>query len=168
MVKELFLEIGAEEIPAGFVPKALAEMEAMIRRELENARLSFGEVRTLGTPRRLALVVKGIPAVQPDAEITATGPSAKAAFDADGKPTKAAEGFARGQGVDVSQFTTVTTEKGEYVAVVKKETGRPVPEILVELLPRLIGARRSSAARSTGWRRPPAATSSRTWGSWTR
>ncbi|HTG81571.1 MAG TPA: glycine--tRNA ligase subunit beta, partial [Geobacteraceae bacterium] len=57
MVKELFLEIGAEEIPAGFVPKALAEMEAMIRRELENARLSFGEVRTLGTPRRLALVV---------------------------------------------------------------------------------------------------------------
>lgn len=140
MVKELFLEIGAEEIPAGFVPKALAEMEAMIRRELENARLSFGEVRTLGTPRRLALVVKGIPAVQPDAEITATGPSAKAAFDADGKPTKAAEGFARGQGVDVSQFTTVTTEKGEYVAVVKKETGRPVPEILVELLPRLIGA----------------------------
>ncbi|HEX8960065.1 MAG TPA: glycine--tRNA ligase subunit beta [Geobacteraceae bacterium] len=140
MGKELFLEIGAEEIPAGFVPKALAEMETMIRRELENARLSFGEVRTLGTPRRLVLVVKDIPAAQPDAEITATGPSIKAAFDADGKPTKAAEGFARGQGVDVSQLTTVATDKGEYVAVVKKETGRPTPDILGELLPRLIGS----------------------------
>ena len=90
-----------------------------------NARLSFGEVRTLATPRRLALVVKDIPAVQPDAEITATGPSIKAAYDADGTPTKAAEGFARGQGVDVSALRIVTTDKGEYIAVTKQETGRP-------------------------------------------
>ena len=76
--KELFLEIGTEEIPAGFLPKAMADMEAMIRKELENARLDFGEIKTLATPRRLALVVKGIPAVQPDAEITAMGPSQRA------------------------------------------------------------------------------------------
>jgi glycyl-tRNA synthetase beta chain len=86
-VKELFLEIGTEEIPAGFIPRAMAEMEAMITRELTNARLSYTTVQTMATPRRLALVVKDIPAVQPDAEITATGPSKKAAFDADGKPT---------------------------------------------------------------------------------
>ncbi|HEX9080489.1 MAG TPA: glycine--tRNA ligase subunit beta, partial [Desulfuromonadaceae bacterium] len=136
--KELFLEIGSEEIPAGFIPRAMAEMEAIITRELTNARLSFGEVKTLGTPRRLALVVKDIPAVQPDAEITATGPSKKAAFDADGKPTKAAEGFARGQGVDVSQLKVVTTEKGEYIAVTRQETGRPTHLILAEILPRLV------------------------------
>lgn len=136
--KELFLEIGTEEIPAGFIPRAMAEMEAMITRELTNARLSFGEIKTLATPRRLALVVKGIPAVQPDAEITATGPSRKAAYDTDGKPTKAAEGFARGQGVDVSALQIISTEKGEYLAVTKQETGRPVFELLAEILPGLI------------------------------
>jgi glycyl-tRNA synthetase beta chain len=136
--KELFLEIGTEEIPAGFIPRALAEMEAMISRELTNARLSFGMVQTLATPRRLALAVMDIPSVQPDAEITATGPSVKAAYDADGKPTKAAEGFAKGQGVDVSELKTVVTEKGEYLAVTKKATGRPTHELLSEILPKLI------------------------------
>jgi len=98
MSKELLLEIGAEEIPAGFVPKALASLEEMARKEFEAARLSFDQINTLGTPRRLTLVVRGLPTVQPDAEITATGPSKKAAYDSEGKPTMAAEGFARGQG----------------------------------------------------------------------
>jgi glycyl-tRNA synthetase beta chain len=139
-VKELFLEIGTEEIPAGFIPRAMAEMEAMITRELTAARLSYSTVQTMATPRRLALVVKDIPAVQPDAEITATGPSKKAAFDADGKPTKAAEGFARGQGVAVDQLQIVTTDKGEYLAVTKTETGRPTPELLSEILPAMIAS----------------------------
>ncbi|HIJ96698.1 MAG TPA: glycine--tRNA ligase subunit beta [Desulfuromonadales bacterium] len=136
--KELFLEIGCEEIPAGFIPRATAEMEARIIRELATARLTYSEIKTLATPRRLALVVKGIPAVQPDAEITATGPSVKAAYTTDGTPTKAAEGFARGQGVDVNALQTVTTEKGEYLAVTKQESGRPSHELLAEILPALI------------------------------
>jgi glycyl-tRNA synthetase beta chain len=136
--KELFLEIGSEEIPAGFIPRAMAEMEAIITRELTNARLSFDGIRTLGTPRRLALVVRGVPAVQPDAGITATGPSRKAAYDADGNPTRAAEGFARGQGVDVSDLKIVTTEKGEYISVTRQETGRPTHLILAEILPKLM------------------------------
>lgn len=136
--KELFLEIGCEEIPAGFIPRATAEMEAIITRELAVARLSFSAIRTLATPRRLVLVVKGIPAVQPDAEITATGPSIKAAYDADGKPTRAAEGFARGQGVDVAALQTITTDKGEYLFASKQEVGRPTYEILTELLPGLV------------------------------
>jgi glycyl-tRNA synthetase beta chain len=136
--KELFLEIGTEEIPAGFIPRAMAEMEAIITRELANARLTFGEVKTLATPRRLALMVKGIPSVQPDAEITATGPSKKAAYDAEGKPTKAAEGFARGQGVDVAAIQIVATEKGEYISITRTETGRPTHELLSEILPKLI------------------------------
>ncbi|MEI6208371.1 MAG: glycine--tRNA ligase subunit beta [Desulfuromonadales bacterium] len=136
--KELFLEIGSEEIPAGFIPRAMSEMEAIITRELTNARLSFGELKTLGTPRRLALLVKGIPSVQPDAEITATGPSRKAAYDADGKPTRAAEGFARGQGVDVTELKIISTDKGEYLAVTRQETGRPAHLILAEVLPKLV------------------------------
>lgn len=139
MSKELFLEIGTEEIPAGFLPKAMADMKLLVEKELAAARLTFDEVKTLATPRRLALVVAGLPAVQPDAEITAMGPSKQVAFGPDRTPTKAGEGFARGQGVDVSALQVVATEKGEYVAVVKKESGRPAPDILAEILPRLIG-----------------------------
>jgi glycyl-tRNA synthetase beta chain len=139
MAKELFLEIGTEEIPAGFLPKAMADIEALIRKELESARLEFVEIKTLATPRRMALFVGGIPAVQPDAEITAMGPAKNIAFGPDGTPSKAAEGFARGQGVDVASLTLVTTDKGEYVAATRKETGRPTHELLGEILPRLMG-----------------------------
>ena len=118
--KELFLEIGTEEIPAGFLPKAMADMEGLIRKELENARLTFGTIKTLATPRRLVLHVTAIPALQPDAETTALGPARSIAFGPDGKPGKAAEGFARGQGIDVSQLTVAVTDKGEYLAAVKK------------------------------------------------
>jgi len=138
MSKELLLEIGAEEIPAGFVPKALASLEEMARKEFEAARLSFDQIKTLGTPRRLTLVVGGLPTVQPDAEITATGPSKKAAYDSEGKPTKAAEGFARGQGVAVTALQIISTDKGDYLAVTKQETGRPTHELLAEILPRLV------------------------------
>ena len=116
MVKELFLEIGCEEIPAGFIPRALAEMEAIIRRELESARLASGSVRTLGTPRRLALVVTDIPAVQPDAEITAMGPAKRVAFDADGKPTKAGEKLAFVGPFHPELVAGVQYSKGPYFA----------------------------------------------------
>jgi glycyl-tRNA synthetase beta chain len=136
--KELFLEIGCEEIPAGFIPRATAEMKSIITKELALARLSFSEIITLATPRRLVLVVKDIPTIQPDAEITATGPSLKAAYDPSGKPTKAAEGFARGQGIDVADLQTITTDKGEYLFASKHVTGRPTHELLTELLPALV------------------------------
>lgn len=139
MAKDLFLEIGCEEIPAGFVPKAMADMELLIKKEFDSARIEYGEIVTLGTPRRLVLAVKGVAERQPDAELTAMGPAKSHAYDADGNPTKAAQGFARGQGVDVSQLKLVTTEKGEYLAAVKSEIGRATAELLPEVLPRLIG-----------------------------
>ena len=139
MTKELFLEIGTEEIPAGFLPKAMADMSGLITKELEQARIPFSGISTMATPRRLALVVTGVAAEQPDAELTAMGPAKSIAFGPDGGPTKAAEGFARGQGVAVTSLRLVTTEKGEYVAAVKKETGRPTAELLPAILPRLIG-----------------------------
>lgn len=139
MAKDLFLEIGCEEIPAGFVPKAMADLELLIKKEFDSARIEYGEIVTLGTPRRLVLAVKGVAERQPDAELTAMGPAKAHAFDADGNPTKAAQGFARGQGIDVSQLKIVNTEKGEYLAAVKSEIGRETAELLPELLPRLIG-----------------------------
>ncbi len=139
MSKELFLEIGTEEIPAGFIPKAMADVETLIGKELETARLSCSSIRTMATPRRIALCVQGLPAVQSDAETTVLGPARNVAFGPDGKPTKAGEGFARGQRVEVAALTIVSTDKGEYVAAVKKETGRPVADLLAEILPRMIG-----------------------------
>lgn len=140
MAKELLLEIGTEEIPAGFVPRALASMDEIIRKELASARLEFSSVKTYGTPRRLTLVVEGLPSIQPDLDITATGPSAKASYDADGKLTKAALGFAKGQGVETSDLKVITTEKGDYIAVTRNETGRPTHELLTEILPKLISS----------------------------
>ncbi len=139
MSKELFLEIGTEEIPAGFLPKAMADMKSLITKELEQARIPYDGIKTLATPRRLVLVVTGLSAEQPDAELTALGPAKNVAFGPDGNPTKAAQGFARGQGVDVASLQIITTEKGEYVAAVKKETGRPTAELLPAILPRLMG-----------------------------
>jgi glycyl-tRNA synthetase beta chain len=138
MEKELFLEIGTEEIPAGFIPKAMAEMEALIRKELKGAHIAFGEVKTLATPRRLALVVHEVAEEQPTLNVKTFGPARNVAFDEDGNPTKAAQGFARSQGMDVSSLTVEETEKGPYVMAEKIVTGRPTAELLVEILPRLI------------------------------
>ncbi len=140
MAKELFLEIGTEELPAGFQPKATADMERLLRKELENARIAFGTIKTYSTPRRLAIAVSDLDEQQPDLKTEAIGPAKAVAFDADGNPTKAGAGFARGQGVDLSALKIITTEKGEYVAVEKEEIGRPTHDLLPEILPRLIDA----------------------------
>ncbi len=138
MAKELFLEIGTEEIPAGFIPKAMTEMEALIRKELNGAHIGFGEVKTVATPRRLTLVVRDVGVEQPTLDVKTLGPAKSVAFDAEGKPTKAAEGFARSQGIDVGSLQIEDTEKGPYVSAVKRVVGRPTAELLVEILPRLI------------------------------
>src|SRR5210317_204934 len=138
MAKEIFLEIGSEEIPAGFLPKAMADLERMIRKELETARLEFGDVKAFATPRRLALSVSNVAEEQPTLRTEAMGPAKQIAFDSDGNPTKAAIGFARGQGVDVTALKTVKTDKGEYLFLEKEEPGRPTAELLKEVLPRLV------------------------------
>jgi len=139
MAKELFLEIGTEEIPAGFLPRAMADMAAIIGKELTTARIGFGEVRTYATPRRLALVVRDVTQEQPTMSVKSFGPAKGVAFDAEGKPTKAAEGFARSQGIDVHALKIEETEKGPYVVAEKEVIGRPTADLLVEILPRLIG-----------------------------
>lgn len=138
MSKDLILEIGTEEVPAGFIPKALDSLAGTLRKLLEEARLDHGGLRKLGTPRRLALVVEGLGERQPDATVEARGPKKDAAFDPDGKPTKALEGFCRGKGVDVKDIETRETDKGEYVYAVKHIEGRDTAEILPGILEKTV------------------------------
>jgi glycyl-tRNA synthetase beta chain len=99
MAKHLILEIGIEELPAGFIPGALSSLERLFRKGLEEKRLTFKGLRTLGTPRRLTVIVEGLDEKQKDATREAKGPALKAAFDSKGAPTNALLGFARSQGV---------------------------------------------------------------------
>jgi glycyl-tRNA synthetase beta chain len=137
-MKELLLEIGTEEIPAGFLPRALIDLGKLIRKEMEANRIDFEGVKTLGTPRRLILVIESVAEKQKDLEVKKVGPAKQAAFDGSGNPTKAAIGFARSQSVPVESLKVVETEKGEYVCAVKEEQGKPTFELLSSILPRVI------------------------------
>jgi len=139
MSAELFLEIGTEEIPAGFIPRALDDMQRLLSQELEAARITFGAVRTFATPRRLAISVADVARQQQRQELELTGPPARIAFDADGKPTKAAEGFARTNGVSVAELQTIETEKGEYLFLSKVIEGGESAEQLPKILERVVG-----------------------------
>ncbi|MBW4647332.1 MAG: glycine--tRNA ligase subunit beta [Kastovskya adunca ATA6-11-RM4] len=131
------LEVGTEELPASFVSGAIAQWRSRIPKTLDEQFLTGAAIEVYGTPRRLAVLLKGLPAQQPDREEEIKGPPAAAAFK-DGKPTKAAVGFARKQEVEIEDLEVRQTEKGEFVFVLKKTAGRPATEILTELIPQWI------------------------------
>jgi glycyl-tRNA synthetase beta chain len=131
------LEVGTEELPASFVETAISQWRSLIPGTLEENFLTSEAIQVYGTPRRLAVLISGLPAKQPDREEEIKGPPAKAAFK-DGKPTKAAEGFARKQEVDIADLEIRPTEKGDFVFVNKKIAGRSTAEILTELVPQWI------------------------------
>ena len=146
---DLLFEIGAEEIPAGFAPLALQQLAQDLTKALDDARLTHGEVRALGTPRRLAVWARDVAARQANATSQALGPPVAQAFDAAGNPTPAAAGFARSQGVDVSALERVETPKGLRLAVTRVEKGRAAGQVLPGLLERLVaGLRFKKAMRS--------------------
>ncbi|MCS7172752.1 MAG: glycine--tRNA ligase subunit beta [Armatimonadetes bacterium] len=134
----LLLEIGVEEMPARFVLPALEQLEVGLRALLSEEGLRAGEIRTFGTPRRLVLTAQEVPDRQADAVREVRGPAVKVAYDAEGKPTRAALGFARSQGVAVDSLERRSTEAGEYVFARVRIPGRPTREVLRERLPRLI------------------------------
>jgi glycyl-tRNA synthetase beta chain len=140
MPKELLFEIGMEEIPSAYLPPALEDLKAAASRLLAEQRLAFTAIRTLGTPRRLVLVVDGLAERQADARREVVGPPKAAAFDAEGKPTRAAEGFARAQGVAVEALQVRALERGEYLLAVQEERGARTAEVLAGLLPKLLSA----------------------------
>ncbi len=137
-MRDFLLEIGCEEIPAGYLAPASAALAETATKALADARLTAGEPRTLYTPRRIALFVPAIAEAGEDFTHLVQGPSKKIAFDASGKPTKAAAGFARGQGVPVESLFVEETKSGPYVFAKKTVKGRATADVLAEALPGII------------------------------
>ncbi len=136
------LEIGTEELPAGDLALALEQLEGAVPRLLDELRLSYERVQVVGTPRRQAVLIYGLASRQPDRILEVQGPPAKVAFDADGRPTRAAQGFAQKQGVPVEALRVVTEGDKSYTVAVKTEPGRPAAEVLAEKLSALIAGLR--------------------------
>ena len=134
MAKDLLFEIGAEEIPAGFMPNILGQLKQLAETKLNDAHLPFESIATYGTPRRLALIVKGLADTSAEISERHKGPSASIAYDADGNATKAAIGFARGKGLDVADLVV---EDG-YIYAETKTAGVAAKDIVTDMLPQLI------------------------------
>ena len=134
----LTIEIGCEEIPAGYIIPALEAFRDKLLSDLDRERISHGPARILGTPRRLALMVEDVAAAQAAQTSTLTGPPEKVGFDDQGKPTLAAEKFAQKAGIPVDQLTVEDTGKGRYLTAVVKEACETSAAILEQILPRHI------------------------------
>jgi len=129
------LEIGTEELPPHHLTEAIRQLKAGVPKSLTEARLAYRKVLVYGTPRRLAVLVKGLAAQQLDQVVEVLGPAVRIAYDGNGRPTPAAIGFAKGQGVPVSALIRKTTEKGEFVCARRMEKGKPAAFIIKTLAP---------------------------------
>lgn len=134
-VSTFLLEIGTEELPADFARLALPQLEAVVRRDLAEQRLSFDQVECTSTPRRLAVRIAGLPAAQPDLADERKGPPAGQAFAADGTPTQAAVGFASRCGVPVEALEVRETAKGPFVFALVRQKGLAASDVLAALVP---------------------------------
>ena len=132
--QDFLLEIGTEEIPAGYIQPALNQLSDLAKYALTEQRLSFDQIRVLGTPRRLTLAIKNIDLRQADQTVEVTGPPKQVAYDDGGNPTRAAIGFAKSQRVSVADLQLIQTERGEYVFATQLQKGRPTSDILAEVV----------------------------------
>ncbi|HRC54637.1 MAG TPA: glycine--tRNA ligase subunit beta [Kofleriaceae bacterium] len=153
MSADLLLEIGCEEIPAKFVTRALAELPEMMAARLTEARLSHAGVSVLGTPRRLAVIVRGLAARQVDLSEEVVGPPVSAAFGADGAPTKAGIGFAQKNGVDPAHLgkREVPGKKGLYAVAERHVVGQATPTLLPALLASVVSGISWPKSMRWGW-----------------
>ena len=143
------LEIGSEELPSHDVTDALLYLKEAVSKFFADLRLGYDRLTVVGTPRRMAILIDGLAPRQDDLEEIARGPSAKIAFDPDGKPTRAAMGFARGKGVDVNDLEVRDMDGGQYVVARVRTDGQPAAPVLAEALPDLI--RSISFGKSMRW-----------------
>lgn len=145
MTKDFLFEIGTEEIPAGAMPKVLAQVEEIATSFLKEERLAYGNIKVMGTPRRIALVIEELAAKASDLKERHKGPSVKIAFDAEGNPSKAAAGFARGKGIDV---TDLIQEDG-YIFAETMTEGKGAKEVAQAMLPVILN--KLSFPKSMRW-----------------
>lgn len=136
--QSFLLEIGSEELPSHDVTDSLVYLKEVAPLFLDSLRLGYEKVSVVGSPRRLTILVERLVPRQVDLEEIVRGPSVKIAFDADGNPTKAAQGFARGKGVDVSSLEVQQMDGGDYVVARVRTEGRPAAKVLAEALPDFI------------------------------
>jgi glycyl-tRNA synthetase beta chain len=146
---EFLLEVRSEEIPARMLEPGVRELATRVFEELMARGLGPREVETGYTPRRLVLILSGLPEREPDREEQVMGPPVRAAFAADGSPTPALLGFAKRTGLAPEELSRVKTEKGEYLAATRKIEGRPTPEVLAEIVPRVLAG--ISWAKTMRW-----------------
>ncbi len=135
--KDFLLEIGVEEMPARFLDPALAELKELAAAALGESRLAYRNLTTCGSPRRITLLVEGMAVRQASLEMEVKGPAVRVAYK-DGAPTRAATGFAAGQGVKVADLVQKPVGHVDYVFAVKREAGRPAGEVLPAIVPGLI------------------------------
>ncbi len=140
MSKELLLEIGVEEIPASYIAPAMKQLSSNLTALFAENKITAESITPYSTPRRFALLLRGVSELQEDIASEVMGPSKKAAFNAAGKPTQAALGFARSQSVEAGELKIAATAKGEYVSVKKLVKGREVKKVLPELMVKLIAS----------------------------
>ena len=131
--QDLLFEIGTEELPPASLPQLRDALEQEFLSGLEKAGLTHGDCTAFATPRRLALFIEAVSIVQPDKEVERRGPALKAAFDADGDPTKAATGFARSCGTTVEQLERMQTDKGEWLFFKMQVKGKSATELLPQI-----------------------------------
>jgi glycyl-tRNA synthetase beta chain len=134
VTRTLVFEIGVEEVPSAPLYDAISQLETLAAKALKEARLEYATLDVFGSPRRLALVVTELAERQEDLSMRAKGPALKAAYDAEGDPTPAAAGFAKGKGVDVADLVRDTEGGGEYVFAVIDRPGRPAIDVLPAIL----------------------------------
>lgn len=140
LMRDAVLEIGVEELPARFMRQALADAREYMTEALASARLESSKVRVYGTPRRIIVQLCRVASTQNDLTREVRGPAARAAFDSEGRPTKAALGFARSAGVLVESLVSRPTPQGDYVYATVTEGGRPANVVLAEVFPQMIAA----------------------------
>ena len=138
MLKELLLEIGTEEIPSVYLNPAIGKIEELTKKLFAENRVSHGQIKVFGSPRRLILFVENLSDRQESITSKVIGPPKRVSFNEKGLPTQAAVGFAKNQGIRVEDLNVEKTEKGEYLCAVKEEKGEATKKILPDILPKLI------------------------------
>jgi len=134
------LELGTEEIPAGYIPPAIEAVKKVFVENLGGNRINFDSIEVCATPRRTAVLISKLAAAQREEEVELKGPSVKAAYDPAGKPTKALEGFIKGNGISAADVFTRDSDKGSYVFAKKKLEAKKTEELLPAIITQIVSA----------------------------